>query len=128
MPKLKKPMPLPGRAIDDDARMTVAFEVVAYVTGTQAQLARLHERAARGLETVYGFAVNEGCQIVQASGEMRALRAGEAVAVIPRKKHMEGVDGRQICATPHVSAKHLVDDPELVTCKLCLVKIAEEEG
>lgn len=117
--------PLPGRALREDAQVTVAFEVLAYVTGTRAQLADLHQRASDALMGLYARCDANGAQLVQAHGEMRALRAEEAMAVIPRKKHLAGDDGRQICSTPHVAAKHIVTDEAAVTCRLCLNKIAE---
>lgn len=119
------PKPLPGRKPNPDTQVTVAFEMIAFVTGTREQLANLHARASKSIEVLYAACEKDGTQIVQARGQMRALRADEAMEVIPRKKHKRGEDGLQICSTEHVAEKHLTDEDDEVTCKLCLKKMKE---
>jgi len=66
----------------------------------------------------------KGVSVIQAGGQVRPMTREEALAIVPRKKHLE-VNGTHACRTPHVSARNLVKDPEKVTCKLCLKLIAD---
>lgn len=45
-------------------------------------------------------------------------RREQVLLFTPRKKHLR-VGDRWLCTTNHISVQHLIDDPKLVTCKLC---------
>lgn len=103
--------------------MILNFEIA--MTGKVSVLGAIHDEFIKHVEKLYEQCECEGVSIIEAKGQMRGLTQEEVLRIIPRKYHLSGADGRQICDTKYISARFLTQNTERVTCKLCLKKLKD---
>lgn len=82
-------------------------------------------------KNVVALIEQQGYVFIGGGAHVAWLSKEDMLRYTPRKKHMwredDEYDERNwLCRTEHVSKKNLVTDPALVTCKLCLAVLKEQ--
>lgn len=104
-----------------DLVVPMSVELSFATTSKVSDTTLMEQVLALAIEDVQKRFEKDGFKLYIRAGNVRPMTQEELLTLIPRKIHMaDGVDGAQICTTPHVSAKNLTTDASKVTCKLCL--------
>jgi len=105
----------------------VAIEVSLATSVKLDDIPILEKVLEKAVEDVLKRFEKDNFRIFVRTGTVRPMTQDELLSIIPRKVHMALASGLWLCTTPHVSPKNLTQNPDEVTCKLCL-KVMEKDA